>query len=61
MIRTGQSAQAEMELIISFGNGTLSKQLVPVPGSETFRNAWQVSVSAAEAPTFRQPHLCSRR
>lgn len=40
MIRNGQGAQAAIELITSFGNGTLSKQLVPVPGSETFRNAW---------------------
>lgn len=49
MIRNGQGAQAAIELITSFSNGTLSKQLLPVPGSEAFRNAWQESVSAAEA------------
>jgi len=37
-----------MELITSYGNGTLSKQLVPVPGSEPFSNAWQESVSVGE-------------
>jgi hypothetical protein len=53
MIRSGQGAEAAMDIIVSFGKGTISKDIMPVPGTAAYRSAWQENIAAAEA--FNEP------
>ncbi len=53
MIRSGQGAAAAMEIIVSFGKGAISKDIMPVPGTPAYRGAWQETIAAAEA--FNEP------
>lgn len=48
MIKSGQGAQAAIELIISFSKGTLPKDLVYSPDNPAFKGAWQDTMKAAE-------------
>jgi hypothetical protein len=48
MIRSGQGAQATIEIIQNFSQGTLSKTLLPVPGTPAYRGAWQETIKAAD-------------
>jgi hypothetical protein len=48
MIRSGQGAEAAIEIIINFGKGTISKAILPVPGTPAYRGAWQETIKAAE-------------
>ncbi|MBL8224207.1 MAG: DUF3604 domain-containing protein [Chromatiales bacterium] len=48
MIRGGQGAEAAIEIIRSFGAGSLPKDLVSVPGTAAYRDAWQATIAAAE-------------
>src|SRR4026207_1339117 len=48
MIHNGQGNQAAMEIIVSFSHGTFPKDLVYLPGSSAYRNAWQETIKAAE-------------
>ena len=47
-IKSGQGAEAAMDIIISFGQGKLPKGF-PVPGTRAYRSAWQEIIKAAEA------------
>jgi len=47
-IRGGQGAEAAIDIIRSFGLGQLPKGF-PVPGTTSYRNAWQETIKAAEA------------
>jgi hypothetical protein len=38
----------EVNSIRSFGTGTISKAILPVPGTTAYRGAWQQAVKAAE-------------
>jgi hypothetical protein len=49
MIHSGQGAEAAMDIIRSFGKGTISKEIMPVPGTKAFRGAWDETIKAAEA------------
>jgi hypothetical protein len=49
MISTGKGADAAMDIIRNFGAGTISKAILPVPGTAAYRSAWQQAVKAAEA------------
>ncbi|HSL79452.1 MAG TPA: DUF3604 domain-containing protein, partial [Pseudolabrys sp.] len=49
MVLSGQGAQAAMEIIVSFGRGEISQAIMPVPGTEAYRGAWQETIAAAEA------------
>jgi hypothetical protein len=49
MIHGGKGAEAAMDIIQSFGKGTISKAIMPVPGTTPYRSAWQQAVKAAEA------------
>jgi hypothetical protein len=49
MIRSGQGAEAAIDIIVSFGKGTISKAIMPVPGTAAYRGAWQETIEAAEA------------
>ncbi len=48
MIHSGQGADAALDIIRSFGAGTISKAIMPVPGTAPYRGAWQKAVKAAE-------------
>jgi hypothetical protein len=48
MIESGQGAEAAMDIIRNFGTGTISKAILPVPGTQAYRSAWQQAVKAAE-------------
>jgi Protein of unknown function (DUF3604) len=47
-IKGGQGAEAAMDIIVSFSNNKLPKGF-PVPGTTSYRNAWQQTIKAAEA------------
>ncbi len=48
MIQAGQGSDAAVDIIVNFGKGTISKALLPVPGTSAFRGAWQQTIDAAE-------------
>lgn len=48
MIHSGQGAAAAMEIIQSFGKGTISAAIMPLPGTTAYRGAWQQTIAAAE-------------
>ena len=49
MIHSGKGAEAAMEIIVNFGKGTISKEIMPVPGTRAYKGAWQETIAAAEA------------
>jgi hypothetical protein len=49
MIHTGKGAEAAMDIVTSFGKGTIPKAILPVPGTPAYRGAWQETIAAAEA------------
>ena len=49
MIRSGKGAEAAIDIITSFGKGTISKSIMPVPGTDAYRGAWDETIKAAEA------------
>src|SRR4051795_7333000 len=49
MVHSGQGADATMDIIRNFSKGTISKAIFPVPGTATYRGAWQETIAAAEA------------
>jgi hypothetical protein len=53
MIHSGKGAEAAMDIILNFGMGTISKEIMPVPGTQAYRGAWQETIAAAEA--FNEP------
>ncbi len=48
MIQVGQGAAAAIDIIQSFGKGTISKAIMPVPGTRAYQGAWQETIKAAE-------------
>jgi hypothetical protein len=46
-IKGGQGADAAMDIIGSFGKGQMPKGF-PIPGTTSYRNAWQQTIKAAE-------------
>lgn len=48
MIFAGQGAAAAIDIIQSFGKGTIDKAIMPLPGTRTFQSAWQQTIKAAE-------------
>lgn len=48
MIKSGQGAQAALEIIMSFSDGSFPKALVYAPGTRGYRNAWMDTIAAAE-------------
>lgn len=53
MIKSGQGAEAALDIIRNFGAGTISKAILPVPGTTPYQNAWQETIAAAE--TYNEP------
>ncbi|MGE0624752.1 MAG: DUF3604 domain-containing protein [Pseudomonadales bacterium] len=48
MVHSGQGAEAAIQIITGFGAGTLPKEIMPVPGSKAYSNAWAKTIKAAE-------------
>jgi len=48
MIMSGQGAAAAIDIITSFGKGTISKAIFPVPGTASYQGAWEEVIKAAE-------------
>ena len=53
MIRAGKGADAAIEIIVAFSQGTFPKELMYFPGTAGYRGAWQETIDAAEA--FNEP------
>jgi hypothetical protein len=48
MIHSGQGAEAALDIISNFSKGTISKAIMPLPGTPAYRGAWQETIKAAE-------------
>jgi hypothetical protein len=48
MIQNGQGAAAAVDIVTSFGKGTISKAIFPVPGTSAYQGAWEQIIKAAE-------------
>ena len=48
MIRSGKGAEAAIDIIVNFGKGTISKAIMPLPGTPAYQGAWQETIKAAE-------------
>ena len=48
MIHNGKGNEAAMEIIIAFSHGTFPKDLLYLPGTPAYQNAWQETIKAAE-------------
>ncbi len=49
MIQSGKGAEAAIDLIVSFSQGTFPEALLSLPGTPAYRGAWQQTIAAAEA------------
>ncbi|NEH50670.1 DUF3604 domain-containing protein [Rhizobium leguminosarum] len=47
-IKAGQGGKAALEIIFSFGKGTLPKSMIYGPETRPYKNAWQDTIKAAE-------------
>jgi hypothetical protein len=48
MIQEGKGGEAAMDVIINFSQGTVSKAILPAPGTAIFRKAWRDNITAAD-------------
>jgi uncharacterized protein DUF3604 len=48
MMQSGKGAEAAMDIIVSFSQGTFPKDLMYFPGTRPYRGAWQETIAAAE-------------
>jgi hypothetical protein len=48
MIQQGKGADAAIEIIVAFSQGTFPKSIFYDPDSEAYRSAWQATIDAAE-------------
>jgi hypothetical protein len=48
MIQEGKGADAAMEMIVAFSQGTFPKTLLSLPGTPAYRNAWREIIVAAD-------------
>ncbi len=49
MIQSGEGADAALDIIGQFSQGTFPKELMYVPGTRSYKGAWQETIAAAEA------------
>ncbi len=47
-IQNGKGADAAVDIITSFGAGTMPKEIIPLPGTTMFRSVWDDLIKAAE-------------
>lgn len=48
MVTSGKGAEAAIDIITNFGKGTISRAILPLPGTPAYRGAWQETIKAAE-------------
>ena len=48
MIQAGKGADAAMEIIVAFSHNEFPKALMYLPGTRSYRGAWQQTIAAAE-------------
>jgi hypothetical protein len=48
LIQSGKGAEAAMQIIVSFSQGTFPKALQYLPGSPAYRSAWRETIKAAD-------------
>ena len=48
MIRAGKNMEVAMDIVNNFSQGTISKAILPVPGTKSYASAWQYTIQAAE-------------
>ncbi|MET0639105.1 MAG: DUF3604 domain-containing protein [Hyphomicrobium sp.] len=48
MIQSGKGADAAIEIIVAFSQGTFPPALASLPGTEAYRSAWRETIKAAE-------------
>lgn len=48
LIHSGRGGEAAVDIIRNFGLGTISKAILPVPGTRAYQGAWQETIKAAE-------------
>ena len=48
LIQAGKGAEAAVDIVTNFGQGTFPKELVYFPGTPAYRGAWQETIDAAE-------------
>jgi hypothetical protein len=53
MINSGQGGEAAIDIITSFGKGTIDPSIMPVPGTVPYQTAWSQTIKAAE--DFNKP------
>ena len=54
LIQSGKGADAAMQIIVAFSQGTFPKDLMYFPGTTAYRGAWQETIAAAEE--YNDPH-----
>jgi uncharacterized protein DUF3604 len=48
MIQSGKGADAAIEIIVSFSQGKMAEDLLPLPGTPAYRGAWQETIKASD-------------
>jgi len=48
MVQSGKGAEAAIEIIVAFSQGSFPKELMYNPGTRAYRSAWQETIAAAE-------------
>lgn len=48
LIHSGKGAEAAFDIVQNFSAGTISKAILPVPGTQAYRDAWQETIKAAD-------------
>ena len=48
MIRAGKGSDAAMEIIVAFSHNTFPTDIMYLPGTRSYRNAWSETIAAAE-------------
>ena len=48
MLQAGKGVEAALDIYFNMGKGTISKGLLPVPGTAAYQDAWQKTIDAAE-------------
>jgi hypothetical protein len=48
MIQSGKGADAALEIIVAFSQGTFPRKIMSLPGTAAYRSAWRETIKAAE-------------
>jgi hypothetical protein len=57
MLQSGQGGQAALEIIVAFSQGTFPKELMYFPDTDQYRDAWNVTIEAADAHQRLPAHI----